>query len=111
MPRVFAPQVPSRFDTSVRAWIPTVSMKPAERFGELVVMLPPDAFRLAAAPMVAAMKERMADFGPDDYVVAVGNPTLIAAAACIAARKNHGVLKVLTWDRQTGDYIATELRV
>jgi hypothetical protein len=86
-------------------------MRQAERFGEVVVMLPPDAFRLAAAPMVAAIKDIMADFGPDDYVVAVGAPTLIAAAACIAARKTGGRLKMLTWDRQTSDYIATELRV
>ena len=111
MPRVYAPQVPSRLDTSIRAWIPTVNMKPAEKFGELVIMFTPEECRFVGAPMVAALKERMKDFGPDDYLVAVGNPTLIAAAAGIAARKNGGRLRVLAWDRQAADYIATELRV
>ena len=111
MPKVYAPQIPSRFDHTLRTWVPIVNMQPAEKFGELVTLLSPDAYRVAAAPMVAAMKERMRDFGPDDYLVAVGNPTLIAAAACIAAKKNNGVLKLLTWDRMAGDYLATELRV
>lgn len=111
MPRVFAPQIPSRLDRSIRVWVPTVDMKPAERFGELVVCLPPDAYRIAPAPMVQAMKEQMADFTEDDYIVAIGNPTLIAAAACIAVRKTGGRLKILTWDRMTSDYTATELKL
>lgn len=111
MPRVFAPQIPSRFDKGMRVWVPTVNMRPAERFGELIVLLTPDAYRIAPAPMVQALKERMDDFTADDYIVAIGNPTLIAAASCIAARKTGGVLKLLTWDRMTSDYTATELKL
>ncbi len=110
-PRVFAPQQPSRFDTATRLWIPTMNMAPAEKYGELVVLLPPNANRLHTAPLVAAMSERMKDFNDQDWLVAIGDPSLIAAAACIAARKTGGLLRLLKWDRMTSDYLTTEIRV
>lgn len=111
MPRVFAPQVPSRFDHATRLWVPAVNISPAERHGDLVVMLPPEANRMHTAPLVAAMKERMRDYGADDFLIAVGDPSLIAAAACIAAVKAGGVLRMLKWDRLTSDYVPVEVRV
>jgi hypothetical protein len=53
----------------------------------------------------------MASFTKDDWLVAVGDPSLIAAAACIAARKTGGVLRLLKWDRLTSDYIAAEMTI
>jgi hypothetical protein len=111
MPRVFAPQIPSRYDRASRLWVPTMNLSPAEKHGELVVMLPPEANRLHTAPLVAALRERMKDFGPDDWLVAVGDPSLIAAAACIASRQSGGVLRLLKWDRLASDYIATVMNV
>lgn len=108
--RVFAPQLPSKFDTSVRLWVPTMNLQPAEKFGKLVVMLPPAASRLATAPLLTTIKEQMEDFNINDWLVAVGDPSLLAAAACIAARKTGGVLRLLKWDRQTHDYVAVEMR-
>lgn len=110
MPKVYIPQVPSRFDTSVGMWVPSVNMSPAEQYGQLVVMLPPDANRLHVAPLVAAMKEQMSDFTDEDYVVAVGDPSLIAAAAVIATRKSHGTLRILKWDRIRAEYIPVEIQ-
>ena len=111
MTRVFAPQLPSRFDTSTRLWIPTMNMQPAAKHGELVVLLPPNANRLHTVPLLEALKTGMADFTKDDWLVAVGDPSLIAAAACIAIRKTGGVLRLLKWDRLTSDYIAAEMTI
>lgn len=108
-PRVFVPMVPSRWDTTLSMWIPTVNIAPAERHGELNVLLPPDANRLHTAPLVAALKERMRDFGENDYLVALGDPSLLAAAACIAVRQTGGKLRMLKWDRRTADYLITEI--
>lgn len=108
-PRVFAPQVPSRYDTATRLWIPTINMEPARKHGELVVVLPPNANRLHTAPLVQAMRERMADYGPEDALVAVGDPTLIAIGAVIAARATGGRLRMLKWDRMAGDYLLAEV--
>lgn len=108
-PRVFAPQVPSRYDSATRLWIPTMNLEPAHRYGEVVVMLPPNANRLHTAPLIAAMREQMADFNDRDCLIAVGDPTLIAAAALIAARKTGGVVRMLKWDRMAGDYLLVEV--
>ena len=111
MSKVYVPQQPSRFDTATRLWIPTVNLDSAKVYGEVVIMLPPNANRLHTAPLVAALKELMASFTAEDYVVAVGDPSLIAAAACIAARKTGGSLRLLKWDRMSKDYISVELEI
>ncbi len=110
MSKVYAPQQPSRFDVSTRLWIPTMNMQPAAKYGELVVLLPPNANRLHTAPLLAALKDGMENFTTEDYLICVGDPSLIAAAACVAARKTGGLLRLLKWDRMTSDYIAVELR-
>ena len=111
MAKVYAPQQPSRFDTSLRLWVPTMNMEPAKKYGELVVMLPPNANRLHTEPLCEALRERMDNFTKDDYLIAIGDPSIIAASACIAARKTGGLLRLLKWDRLTSDYIFVELRV
>lgn len=110
-PRVYVPQVPSRLDPVLRDWVPTVNLKPAEAHGEVIVLLPPQASRMATAPLVVALREQMAGFTEGDYLVAVGDPSILAAAACIAARKTGGVLRILKWDRQTSTYIPVEMNV
>jgi hypothetical protein len=88
-----------------------MNMQPALRFGELVVLLPPNANRLHSVPLIEAMKEGMKNFSESDYLVCVGDPSLIAAAACIAMRKANGLLRLLKWDRLTSDYISVEIRI
>lgn len=109
MSKVYVPQQPSRFDPATRLWIPSVNLEPAKAFGEVVVMLPPNANRLHTAPLVAALREQMEHYTADDYIVAVGDPSLIAAAACIAVRKAGGLLRILKWDRMSSCYISVEL--
>lgn len=111
MSKVYVPQQPSRFDSATKLWIPTVNVDPARIYGEIIVMLPPNANRLHTAPLVAALKEKMSDFAADDYIVALGDPSLIAAAACIAALKTGGALKMLKWDRMTSNYIPVEILI
>ena len=61
--------------------------------------------------ITTAIKEKMDHFSADDYLIGVGDPTLIAAAACIAVRKTGGLLRMLKWDRMAKDYLMVELRV
>ena len=111
MSKVYAPQVPSKYDPATKLWVPSINLDPAKPFGEVVVMLPPNANRLHINPLIVALREQMKDFTADDYVIAVGDPSLIAAASCIAVRKTGGLLRVLKWDRQTGSYIPVEAQL
>lgn len=110
-PRVFIPQIPSRFDTQLREWVPSVNIAPARKYGELIVMLPPEANRLHTAPLVASLKESLRDFGEDDYLVAVGDPSIMMAAGAIVARRAGGRLRLLKWDRREGVYLPVEINV
>lgn len=108
---VYAPQQPSRFDAGYQLWVPTVDLTPARKFGELRVMLPPNFGSMVGAPLVEAIKERMAGFRECDFLLAVGDPTLIAAAAGVAALRTGGRLRVLKWDRHMRDYILIDMRL
>lgn len=111
MPRIFVPHVPSRFDTTAKAWVPQVDLSRAERFGDIVVLLRPDAYRMAVAQLIPGMKEKMQGFSNQDYLVALGDPSIIAAAAMIAASMNGGRVRMLKWDRNMGDYNELEIHV
>ena len=111
MPKVFVPQQPSRYDTGTQLWVPTINLEPASKHGEIIVLLPPEANRLHTAPLVEVLKERMTGYTQEDFIVAVGDPTLMVAATCIAARMTRGLVRMLKWDRRTGDYVAVEIRV
>lgn len=111
MAKVYVPQVPSKYDAPTRLWVPSINLDHAKTFGDLVVMLPPNANRLHIHPLIVALREQMADYSPDDWVVAVGDPSLIAAAACIAVKKTHGLLRLLKWDRQSSAYISVEAQL
>ena len=111
MAKVYAPQVPSKYDPATRLWVPSINLEPAKEFGDLVVMLPPNANRLHINPLIVALREQMKDYGPDDHIVAVGDPSLIAAAACLAAKKTGGLLRILKWDRLSSSYISVEAQV
>ena len=108
MPKVYVPQVPSKYDTATKLWVPSVNLDYAKQFGDIVVMLPPNANRLHINPLVTALREQMRDYSTEDYIVAVGDPSLIAAASCIAARKTNGLLRILKWDRLSSSYIPVE---
>lgn len=110
MPKVYIPQVPSRFDAATRLWVPSVNLQPAERYGEICIALPPNANRLHTAPLTQALKEAMKDITAEDYIVAVGDPSLIAAASVIAWRKT-GKLRILKWDRMSSAYLNVELEL
>lgn len=111
MPNVYIPQVPSRFDSRSKLWVPQVDTSPAKKFGDLVVLLPPEANRLHTAPLLVALRENLRHITADDYIVALGDPSIIAITACLAAANTGGVLRLLKWDRQASDYIAVEAKI
>lgn len=111
MSKVYAPQVPSKYDPATKLWVPSINLDHARTFGEVVVMLPPNANRLHINPLIVALREQLKEFTEEDYIVAVGDPSLIAAASCIAVRKTGGLLRILKWDRQSSSYIPVEANV
>lgn len=103
-PRVFVPQVPTRRDPDTGVRAPTVSLAAAEAWGEVRLLLPPEASLMAPLEAIATLRERMADYAPTDYLVPIGDPTLFAAAVAFVARLGHGAVLLLKWDRRLALY-------
>ena len=82
----------------------------AERFGE-VVFATVDEFRpikgsLMNNAIIGQLKKTLANFGPDDFLILTGNPTMIGFAFTIAMSRlgpTEG-LNVLRWDRMHSQY-------
>ena len=124
-PRVFLPNLPMRKDSATGGWRPVLfgtettvvdgrprfTLPAAERYGELVVLFSQQEVLAGPAPCDAVIDDRMSDVHPDDYVVHIGDPTLIAMVARAHARKLPGCkMRQLKWDRRTESYIAEEVR-
>ena len=109
MSRVYCPQRPARWNQEAHLWVPTLNIHPAAKWGELVVMFDQSISRSEVLP-IEAMRNIMRDFSAEDYLVAVGDPGLLAAASCIAVQRTGGSLRLLRWDRQARDYLLVEVR-
>jgi len=100
-PRVFVIQRPAYRDRATGEWITKFDLSPAEKFGELVDILPSNMF-WDAATIVAQAERILIDMTDEDYLLAIGDPVAIAACAIIASR--HGDVTILKWDKKAQSY-------
>lgn len=108
--KVYVPQIPTRYDAAHDMRIPVVDLSPATVFGEIVPMLPPKIGVAIMAPVVTALKEQLANFTDDDYLLALGDPGFIAAAAAILSRKRDR-FRMLRWSRNDRAYSVVEIEL
>jgi hypothetical protein len=101
MPVVFVSQEPSGF----------ADLSDARRFGRLEYLLPAGKAMLSPAPMVNKLKQDLREFSDDDYVLAMGAPSAIAAVTYVAAKNNGGRIKLLMWDKVSKSYITVQLEM
>lgn len=106
MSRVFAVQQPTGRDPS-GAIKPTMDLSPAREFGELRFVLREweNPFADIAATVAEVRRVLGQEFGPEDWLLLVGNPVLIAIVASVAAEVNCGVLPMLQWNRSDHRYV------
>lgn len=84
---------------------PVFDLSPAAKFGDLVFLLPPDVARFSVGLYADRMAKLLANYSDADYIVPTGDPAAMMIAGAIAAKANNGKVKVLSWDRLTGNYI------
>ncbi len=108
--RVFVPQQPMHYDPKVSDMVPSMDLGPAEKYGELRIILPwvgKDAMFLAY-PVVKKVRESLRDFSDEDYLLAVGDPGAIAVLGAVAAEVNDGRFRLLKWDRRERRYAVVQ---
>ena len=80
------------------------NLVPAQKYGELVPLLPARAnLMLSTGPEVKMLKRKLMDFNDDDYLLLIGDPAAIGLCCAIAASINSK-FSVLKWDRQEMTY-------
>lgn len=107
MAKVYVIQNTHRLDRGSSTLIPKYDLSSAERFGELVYLLTPNA-KPHDQSVIAELKEKLREFTDDDHLLLVGNPALIGFACAVAADWNEGRLSVLQWDGKNKSYVAVK---
>lgn len=105
MPKVFIPQTPSRRIKG--EWVMKYDLSPAEEFGELVHLTRPGMLtQTSVARIAGTFRNKLRDFGPDDSILAVGDPVAIGIAVCYASQSHliKGPINMLRFDRASGRY-------
>lgn len=90
--------------------VPQFNLKPARKYGDLKILLPPGQVMLHPIPMVRELEKGLRTFNDDDYLLPIGDPSAVATAAVIAAKKNGGRFKMLKWDRRDREYNIVEIQ-
>jgi len=106
MPKVFIPQLPTRFDKATGKRVPTIDTNPASVWGEVVVVYSDEVSVDIAISSVKA--EGVADIGRDDYIMAVGDIALLVNIV-IAALGQNGRARLLRWQNNSNSYYVQEV--
>jgi hypothetical protein len=79
----------------------------AKRYGQLRAVFGKPRKPYDTAGMVARARRILADWVSGDYLLMIGDPTLCAVCMTVAS-ENNDVINVLSWDRDTFQYLAQQ---
>ena len=84
----------------------------AEEYGELVSIIEPGyQLYISPEPIVEKVRSALKNFNDDDYLLLIGDPSIIGVACSIASDINMGRYKVLKWDRRRERYYPIEFNI
>lgn len=106
LPAVLIPQFPTRMGDSGPERM-RVDLTDAKRYGRVMELLGPQA-KPFDPDSIEQMDQAMLESREDDWLLCIGNPTLIAVAAGAFA-SIHGQLQVLQWQSRKGYYEAIRI--
>jgi hypothetical protein len=110
LPRVFIPQLIEKWDHTNERFVPAFDFTSAASYGTLTPILEREDNPLFLARITTKIKAALADFGEDDFFVAVGDPSVIAICAGLILRRSRN-LKLLKWDKKLARYIVLDLNL
>lgn len=83
----------------------------AEKFGTIRVLIPSGQSLFSSVPIVRQLKDMLRDFSERDFLLPLGDPSIMMAAGAIAASISNGRMTILKWDRRAGIYLAVPFDV
>ena len=84
----------------------------AEKYGKLELLLPEGSqLVLSTGPTVKRLHRKLKDFSDDDYLLLIGDPSIIGIACAMVASYNRGRFKCLKWDKREYKYYPIEVNL
>lgn len=108
MATVFITQNPMRRNVHQQL-VYKFDLAPAREYGNLEVLLPAGPVLVTPDLAIRKLRERLQHFQPDDWLLCLGDPVVIAAASAIVAEVNDGVIPTLVFDRQIKRYLSIKV--
>ena len=108
-PKVFVPHLAER-TSPTGAKVPVHDISSAASFGTLVSVLDSQDRPMFIANHMGKVRDVLSEFKDGDCLLAVGDPTVIAACAAVLGRR-HSSIHMLKWDRQMEMYVKVEVRI
>jgi hypothetical protein len=84
-------------------------MTPALKYGQPKILVPAGRALFAPVHTVRTIKEQLEGFSDEDYLLTIGDPSIIAVAAIVASEMNKGRVKLLKWDKQMREYLPIQI--
>lgn len=97
MPKVYVINEPMKWSKPLRMMSRAIDISPAERYGQLVFLLPPGNIEVDDPKILEQLHAGLSTFGPLDYLLPIGHPIAIGYACSIATARTKGRIKQLHW--------------
>lgn len=91
--------------------VSSVDLTPAAAWGEPVILLQSNQSLIDPSPTIDTLHVKLRNFADCDYLVPIGDPVLMCAAAMVAASYNSGRVKLLKWDRMLKKYLQIQINI
>jgi hypothetical protein len=85
----------------------TKNLSDAKQYGSLLAVFGNPKKPYNTSAMVSSARRVLRNWKPGDYLLMIGDPTLCAVCMSIITEDN-GVVNVLSWDRNTFQYLPLE---
>ena len=110
MSKVYITQEVKWRDPDTGQWQRRHDFSPANRYGELVVILP-TKLPNDRQEMLNDIRKALKDFTKEDYILPAGFPVAISASASIASYNTDGLVNFLEWNNKTKEYTPIHLQL
>lgn len=108
--RVFVPCEPVRRNRYTGELEPAYDISPAEKFGDLKIILPkvPRGDHINNQ-VIRQLRDGLNGFNENDYLLCIGSPVVLTCAGIAAAQSSGGRVRFLEWSHHYGDYLLVDL--
>lgn len=88
-----------------------INILPAVEYGEIKVCWNGEQLMTDTFGCIRQIRKAMKNAVPGDYILCVGDPSVIAICAVVLSEKTNGYYRILKWDKQTKKYYAITINM